>query len=116
MKEIITNTCYGGFSISRKALLALRELNNKHALEETAVGEYFSDGSGPLEEDLLGNSYCRDIPRDDPDLVKVVKMLGTEANGSYASLSIIEIPDDVDWEIQENDGQEWVAEKHRVWY
>jgi hypothetical protein len=30
-------------------------------------------------------------------------------------LAIVEIPDDVQWIIEENDGMEWVAEKHRTW-
>ena len=32
-----------------------------------------------------------------------------------STLKIIEIPDDVDWIIEEYDGNEWVAEKHRTW-
>jgi hypothetical protein len=28
---------------------------------------------------------------------------------------VIEIPDDVEWEVEEYDGLEWVAEKHRTW-
>jgi hypothetical protein len=31
-------------------------------------------------------------------------------------LQIVVIPDDVKWEIHENDGAEWVAEKHRTWH
>ena len=31
-------------------------------------------------------------------------------------LKVVEIPDGVDWEIEEYDGEEWVSEKHRVWY
>ena len=57
----------------------------------------------------------RDIDRDDSNLIKVVKELGGEANGRCAQLEIIEIPDDVDWVIEEYDGIEWVAEKHRTW-
>jgi hypothetical protein len=45
-----------------------------------------------------------------------VKELGKNANTDYSELEVIEIPDDVQWEIGEYDGLEWVAEKHRVWY
>ena len=38
-----------------------------------------------------------------------------KAGGCYARLEIIEIPDKVEWEIDEYDGLEWVAEKHRRW-
>jgi len=57
----------------------------------------------------------REIPRDDLDLVSVVTELGEDADGSCANLSIVEVPDDVDWQIDEYDGSEWIAEKHRTW-
>ena len=53
--------------------------------------------------------------RDDPFLVQAVEELGEKANTKISDLKIVEIPDDVEWEIQEYDGSEWVAEKHRVW-
>jgi hypothetical protein len=28
---------------------------------------------------------------------------------------VVEIPDGIEWSIQEYDGLEWVAEKHRTW-
>ena len=48
-------------------------------------------------------------------LVEVVEKLGSAANGSHASLKIVEIPENVEWEIDEYDGMEHVAEKHRTW-
>lgn len=58
----------------------------------------------------------RNIDRDDPVLIQVIRELGSQcASGRFASLKIVEIPADVDWEIDEYDGQEWVAEKHRTW-
>ncbi len=57
----------------------------------------------------------RDIARDDPVLVKVVEEMGELASGKYAELKVVEIPGDVDWQIDEYDGAEWVAEKHRKW-
>ena len=113
--KIVINADYGGFSLSRKAFLRLRELGQKDALEEPDYGEKWSDGSGPRKDDGLGGFFCRDIDRSDPLLVKVVEELGEEANGSCASLKIIEIPNGVEWEIEEYDGNEWVSEKHRTW-
>jgi len=57
-----------------------------------------------------------DIKRDDPALVKTVEDLGEKANGRFAKLKVVEIPDDVEWEITEYDGLEQVEEKHRVWW
>jgi hypothetical protein len=56
-----------------------------------------------------------DLERNDPVLVQVVEELGEDANGAHAELKIVEIPDDVEWQIDEYDGVEWVAEKHRTW-
>jgi hypothetical protein len=63
------------------------------------------------------NNYFsdREIERNDPVLVEIVERLGSEANGRYSDLKIVEIPDDVDWEVMEYDGMEHIAEKHRTW-
>lgn len=62
-------------------------------------------------------SLCsRDIKRDDPTLVQVVKELKKKANGACASLKVVSIPDDVKWIVLEYDGAEWVAEQHRTWH
>jgi len=60
----------------------------------------------------LGN---RDRERDNPLLIQVVEELGAAANGRCADLKIVEIPDDVEWTIEEYDGLEHIAEKHRTW-
>jgi hypothetical protein len=85
MKKIVINKCFGGFGLSDLAL------------------------------DKLGINDYYDIPRDDPKLVAVVEELGQEANGQYANLKIVEIPDDAEWQIEAYDGQEHVAEKHQTW-
>lgn len=47
--------------------------------------------------------------RDDPRLVECIQTLGEKANGPFAELDIVEIPDGVtDWEITEYDGAEAV--------
>jgi hypothetical protein len=56
-----------------------------------------------------------DKDRSNPLLIRVVEELGEEANGDCAELKIVEIPDGTDFIIQEYDGIEWVAEKHRTW-
>ena len=55
------------------------------------------------------------IERTDPILIQVVEELGEEANNIHSKLKIIEIPDDVDWYIDEYEGKEWIADKHRIW-
>lgn len=55
------------------------------------------------------------IDRNDPALIQVIEEMGEESWGSFAELSIVEIPDDVKWHIAEYDGREWIAEDHRTW-
>lgn len=88
--KIVINTCFGGFNISKEAK-ALYEII-------TSI-----------------EAFPYEMQRDDPVLIKIVEDLGAEANGSYAKLKVVEIPDDVDWAIDEYDGKERVAEKHRTW-
>jgi len=50
--------------------------------------------------------FDSDSKRGDKDLVEVVAELGEEANGPFADLRIVEIPDGCEWEISEYDGVE----------
>jgi hypothetical protein len=29
---------------------------------------------------------------------------------------VVQLPADVDWIVEEYDGQEWIAERHRTWH
>jgi len=49
-------------------------------------------------------------------LVDVVETLGAEADGQYAELAVVEIPDGISYEIAEYDGIEHIAETHRSWH
>ncbi len=86
----------------------------------TLEGEAWHRAS--LEERQAANAeyekhalYSRDIPRDDPELVRVVEEMGEKANGRCANLKVVEIPADVEWEIDEYDGYESIDEKHSSW-
>lgn len=57
----------------------------------------------------------RNEHRTDKDLITVIRKLKDKANGAHAELEIVEIPDGVDWEIDEYDGIESIHEKHRSW-
>lgn len=68
-----------------------------------------------LERDDPAYFSCRDIPRNDPDLIAIVEELNGKASGRHARLKVVEIPDEVEFVIEEYDGLEYVAEAHRTW-
>ena len=96
-RKVVINRCYGGFSLSKQA--------HKMYMERTR------------EKSKPRHWYLNtDVKRDDTDLIAVIEELGLDASsGQMARLKIITIPEDVDWDIADYDGVEWVAEKHRTW-
>lgn len=53
--------------------------------------------------------------RTDSDLIEVIEKLGKDSFGEHSELKIVEIPDDVEWDIHDYDGSESIHEAHRVW-
>jgi hypothetical protein len=93
MIKIVINTCYGGFGLSEKAY------------EELGI-----------KWNGYGFAYDGYDKRADPKLVACVEKLGSDvASGTFAKLKIVEIPNDVVWEIEEYDGIETVREVSRTW-
>lgn len=140
--KVVINDVYGGFGLSKEAMVRYHEIkgvplwveeDKKYGTlgivhywlvppEERINSREHDFHSMTLEERKAYNEayskqtiYERDFERDDPVLVQVVEELGEKANGKHASLKVVEIPDDVDWTIEEYDGNEWVAEVHRTW-
>ena len=85
--KVVINKCFGGYSLSEEAYKFLN-----------------------IPWDGYGFEFMGD--RSNPALVKCVETLGNKASGGLSSLKVVEIPDDVEWEINEYDGLESVAEKH----
>ena len=116
--KIAINRCHGGFGLSDEGYKAY--LTRKGTEFETSsprfaiTGESLFWHKGMVEEDE-GYLSQHNIDRDDPDLIAVIEELGDKANGRFSTLRVVDVPDDVDWYIDEYDGLEWVAEKHRTW-
>lgn len=105
MAKVVYNACYGGFSLSRKAVLLARKLSeNPHWGGPCIKGDVYEDGS-PCMADY---GHIENIDRYDPILVQVVEVLGDAANGSLAQLRIEEIPSGTRYRIDEHDGCESV--------
>jgi hypothetical protein len=86
MREIVINTCYGGFGLSEKAGKLYCERINL---------DYEN-----LEEHRLNRS--------DPILIEVIKELGTNANAIYAQLEIVSLPIGTKYRICEYEGSEYI--------
>jgi len=133
--RVVINKCHGGFGISVDALYELIKMNSD-IVTKMPIEEYTHDVDRTKKEfESFKNGFmkhkCLEILFDGkyiyfmnrhaesvrchPDLINIVEKLGDAANGASAKLKIVKIPDDVEWTIEEYDGLEWVAEKHRTW-
>ena len=115
--KVVINGCYGGFSLSDKALEKLMDLKGitwEKGKDTFGIQSYFK--AGHIGDDQYYIWY-RDFidDRSDPELIQVIEELGREANGQFSELKIIEIPDDIEFDVFERGGSEWIAEKHRTW-
>lgn len=134
--KIVINDCYGGFGLSNAAYEKLIEwgIPVRGFVEQEHDPE--SSKHTPIKEEVI--FVFRLSPFDEmvnqpadphywdnwtaehrshPLLVRVVEELGERACGSCASLKVVEIPDDVHkWHIAEYNGNEHVAEDHRIWF
>lgn len=139
--KIVINKCYGGFSLSHEGMMRYAEIKGIRlwpesgrvcpsltptywtvAPENRFAGLAADFNTLTMDERVEYNKkyreqtiYDRDLNRSDPALVQTVEELGDVANGDCAKLAVIEIPDGVEWEIDEYDGYETVDEVHRSW-
>lgn len=130
MKKVAVNRCYG-VGLSKKAVKRIAELQGKQChffvmkydskertlepIDEKYKGMFWLACDSP--DATIENYSMIEVPddRSDPILIQVLEELRHEANGECSEIEIVEIPDDVDYIIEEYDGKEWVAEQHRTW-
>jgi len=90
MPKIVLNKRFGGYCLSQEAYKKLG-----------------------LRWDDYGFEYEAD--RTNPKLVQVVEELGKAANGRGANLKVVQIPDGIEYDLENYDGFETAHEKHRSW-
>lgn len=78
--------------------------NSKKKWEDMTDKEKKADSEWSSEHSLY--DLCSNIERNDPDLVAVVEKLEDKAYGTHAKLKVVEIPDNVEFDIHEYDGVE----------
>lgn len=151
-REVVINTCFGGFGLSHEAMMRYAELKGlkvypmvedrslqdvrgedgrnkmfdpryfipyKEGIQCLCVHYYFRKPNKKMSRDVaskLKTLYERDIPRDDPILVQVVREFKKKASGRFGALKIVKIPADAKWTLEEYDGMEHIAEVHRTWH
>lgn len=136
--KIAINKCYGGFGLSPIAIKEYLKLKGKECFfykknyeskELTQIPfEQASTYDTSLTKDFglsikddwksyeSNYFYYNNIERNDEDLIKTIEMLGIKkASGELSELAIVEVPDEIDWYIDDYDGIESVHESHRSW-
>jgi hypothetical protein len=142
--KIVVNRCYGGFGLSPLATKRYLELSGFQCYFYTQTkykhdggkDEYVQVDVDQAEKEIgvvhvykkdLGKRFSKwpekmpdyfghyNLERNDPMLVKAVEELGEKANGQFAKLEVVEIPDGIEWHLDEYDGIESIHENHRSW-
>lgn len=117
--KVAINRCFGGFGLSDKAYERLIELGwtvtedwndkecdiHREVKEESFGGRYY-----PLKFDQSDIEFRTNL-----DVIKVIEEFGAEASSSLGQVVIREIPDGIDFKIDDYDGVESIHEVHRSW-
>lgn len=135
--KVVINRKYGGFGLSLAAQKRYLEKQGKECFFYSLglSGEISNTKTDENSKNLFTVAYTKDfgestkgkdtkefyfdcnrVSRNDPVLVAVVEEMGEAVNDRCSQLEIVEIPDDVEFEIDDYDGMESVEEKHRSWY
>ena len=137
MKKVILNKCFGGFGVSKEAyeLYAKKKgIDVFHYTQKNLKNEiytYATDDNRSFDfyfmKDFGDNVYISNEDfkkyflnldenfREDKTLIEVVEELGEKANTFYSNLKIVEIPDDLDYVIDNYDGIETLHQKVQEW-
>lgn len=137
--KVIINACYGCYSLSDECKKALAAKKGHTAYEYTCyrdrfcrykpeVNKFFKVFLLDIDQEEVSHeeaskhkfkSLFKDgEERTDLDLISLIEENGSEwASGEDASLKIVEIPDDIEWFIEDDDGDgdEWITEVPRTW-
>lgn len=134
MKKIVLNNCVGGFSLSLEGIKKYFELTQ----EKCYFYRFVKEGGFKGHYERIDNEEMIDVEnlhiskfptididtmpldayfidenklsRTDPILIQVVEELGDKANGKYSSLIVREIPDGLNFNIEDDgNGREFIA-------
>lgn len=137
MKKVILNKCFGGFGLSKDAYELYAKKKGISVFRYTQenlkkeIYTYATDDNRTFDfyftKDFGDNVYISDEDfkkyflkldekfREDKTLIEVVEELDEKANVFYSNLKIVEIPDDLDYVIDNYDGIETLHQKVKEW-
>lgn len=104
--KIVINKCYGGPSLSEEAVKELKSRGIEWALE------FYNDKNVYEEWNWY---YLPGDYRTDPTLIELIESNSKKYSGQCSELKVVEIPDDIEYTIENYDGIEHIAEKHNIW-
>lgn len=130
--KVILNKCFGGFDVSdeayslyakKKGLKLYRYENRTDGYFKTdksgSFGNYFTkDFGNRVSKSGIDWDYClylNEGHREDPVLIEVVEELGEKASGRYGNLKVVEIPDGLNYVVDDYDGVETLHEDVPTW-
>jgi len=116
--KIVYNRCHGGFGLSKEATELYLTLTGQTPFYSDVQYGCTTYATTPfVDGHAQQGTYFHDfyLDRNDPILIQVVEQLGKKANGQFADLKIVDIPESATWEIHDYDGMETVREVSRYW-
>ena len=136
--KVILNKCYGGFGVSDAGYRLYAQKKgidlfayafegyscsryvrvDKPCNDKSMLNYFTSDFGKHVGKDGLDWKkalYLNEGYRDDPVLIEVVEELGSAADGAYAKLKVVDIPDGLDYVINDYDGIERLHQRVREW-
>ncbi len=137
--KVAINNCFGGFGLSEAAYenliewgIPVRAYIEQPRNPETGLYERVPENEGEVIFDLdlsprseFGDAARRlrgrywetwiNESRTHPLVIRAIEELGERASACFARLAVVEIPDGVEWTIEEYDGNEHISEVHRTW-
>lgn len=141
--KVILNKCYGGFGVSKEAYkLYCKKIGktayfykdeyigngvvNFYRITDADFAEYnfssfycitkdYENKVNYHNIDKLDILYLNTEYRENTILIEVVEELGEKANGKYAQLEIVDIPNGMNYEIDDYDGIETLRPNVPTW-
>ena len=140
MKKVILNKCFGGFGVSKEAyeLYAKKKgISVFHYTQKNLKKEIYTYATDATDDNRIFDFYftkyfgnkayisdedfkkyflnLNEYFREDKTLIEVVEELGEKANTFYSNLKIVEIPNDLDYVIDNYNGIETLHQKVQEW-